>query len=814
MRFLLTLTVTSFIAHFNFAQGPPQNIGSIDGVILDSISKEPIEYVQIALLKSQDSSVVASIYSNENGSFVLEQLPLGKYIVKVSNIGFRTKFIPNVTLSMQKPLRKLGNVSLVADEAIIEEVEIFRDKTAIQIGLDKKVYNVGDDISVSGGSAQDVLNNVPSVEIDQDGKISLRGDGNVTVLIDGKPSSMTGGNGKAILDGIPAGSIERIEIVTNPSAKYDPDGTSGIINIVLKKNIKRGLNGSVTASAGTGNAYNSSVNLNMRNTKFNIYGNYGFDYRDGFRNNFSNLTQYFSDSIVKFDQERFGADLSQTHTAKLGMDLYLKDRHTLSWSLAGNIGDRQRTGNQENVRYANSDQLLGKWYRDASDPSGNRNLDAALNYTFELKEEKGQLDVAAYQSFGDGYNTGYYGQRFVIPTDSAETFQRLFSTDATSITTLSADLVRIIKKKWRTESGLKMIHRNMQVDSKSDRQIGSGNFLEDTLGDFDYQYTERIYSAYGILASSYKKWKYQVGVRLEQSFQEPNLISENKSFKNDYFNFFPSGTLRYSLDKKGEFSLGYSRRINRPNADNLNPFTSYADPFNLRRGNPELRPEYIHSIDLGYEVSSKKVTLAVTAYQRYATNVINRVKVFYSDGTSAGTFANIDNSVNTGGEVVLQYRPLPIWRNMLSINSNYIKYTDNSGSNANFNREGFVFGGKVSSTLELMKRTLTLQVNGRYAAPSVTPSGRMQPRGALDFSMDKSFKDGKWGVGLRVSDIFNTQGFQFYVDQPNVEQNVQFKWETRRVYVNLRYKFGKTEIQEKKRPTEMQNGGGGGGMDF
>jgi outer membrane receptor protein involved in Fe transport len=377
---------------------------------------------------------------------------------------------------------------------------------------------------------------------------------------------------------------------------------------------------------------------------------------------------------------------------------------------------------------------------------------------------------------------------------------------------VSADLVRIFKKKWRTESGLKMIHRNMHVDSRSDLQIASGPVMEDTLGYFDYEYTERIYSAYGIVASSYKRWKYQVGLRLEQSFQEPNLLSENLSFKNDYFNFFPSGTLRYSLEKKGEFSLGYSRRINRPNADNLNPFTSYADPFNLRRGNPELRPEYIHSIDLGYEWSSKKVTVAVTAYQRYANNVINRVKVFYSDGTSAGTFANIDNSVNTGGELVLQYRPLPIWRNMLSINSNYIKYTDNSGAAANFNREGLVIGGKMSSTLELMKRTLTIQVNGRYAAPSVTPSGRMKPRGSMDFSIDKSLKEGKWGVGLRVSDIFDTQGFQFYVDQPNNYQNVQFKWETRRLFINVRYKFGKTEIMDKKRPNDMPSGGGG--MDF
>ena len=816
MRFIFTFVIISLFSLTAHAQPPAGSnplIGSIDGTVLDSISKEALEYAQVAVLKSLDSSVVASIYTGENGAFVLENLPAGKYIIKVSNSGYRSKFIPNIQLSALKPLRKLGNVSLVTIDKAIDEVTIQADKTALQIGLDKKVYNVGDDISVTGGSANDVLNNVPSVEIDQDGKVSLRGDGNVTILIDGKPSSLSGGNGKSLLDGIPAASIERIEIVTNPSAKYDPDGTSGIINVVLKKNIKRGLNGSISASAGTGNAYNGAVNLNMRNTKFNVYGNYAFDYKDGYRNQFMYLKQFYGDSTVYFDQERLGSDLNISHTAKIGMDIYLKDRNTLSWNVSGNLGDRERFGDQNNYRYANSNDTIGYWNRIATDPSGNKNLDAGLNYSWEFKEDKGTADFAAYQSFGQGYNDGIYEQRFTYPSDTSSLFQNLYSDENTNMTTLSMDVVRIFKEKWRTESGLKMIHRNMGVNAYSESADTSGVYSQDTLTYFDYSYKERIYSAYGIVARAVKNWKFQVGVRLEQSYQEPNLLSENKSFRNQYFNAFPSGHIRYKFDKKGEVSLGYSRRINRPNSDNLNPFTSYADPYNLRRGNPELRPEYIHSIDLSYDLPMKKLTLSVTAYQRYASSVINRVKVFYPDGTSAGTFANIDNSVNTGGEIVFQYRPLPIWRNMLSINGNYIKYNDNSNAGTNFNREGFVLGGKLSSTLELMKRTLTIQVNGRYGAPAVTPSGRMQPRGSMDFSIDKSLYNGKWGVGLRVSDIFNTQGFRFFVDQPGVNQNVEFKWETRRIYINVRYRFGKTDIVDKKRPSDQPQGGGGG-MDF
>ncbi len=803
--FLLTSTVFA-------QQNPPSKIGSIDGTVYDSLTRAPIEYASIRVLNAIDSSLVASIFTNFDGFFVLDQLPAGKFIIKVGAPSYREKFIANIQLSAQKPLRKLGSISLSTKEQSIDEVIIVKERNPLTIGIDKKVYNVGDDISVTGGSATDVLNNVPSVEIDQDGKLSLRGDGNVTILIDGKPSSLSGGNGRSLLEGIPAGSIDRIEIVTNPSAKYDPDGTSGIINIVLKKNIKRGLNGNITASAGTGDAYNTSVGLSMRNTKFNVYGNYAYDYKDGYRNNYSDLRQYYADSTIYLRQRRDGGDLAISHTAKIGMDLYLKDRNTLSWNASGNFGDRLRTGDQFNFRYRNDESdTIGWWNRNANDPSDNQNIDLGLNYALELKDEKGTIDWAAYQSFGKGSNQGYYDQYQSIPQGIAAINQRLFNNETNNITTLSMDVVRIVNKKWRTESGLKLIHRDMSVITNSDKKDTSGVFQPDTLADFDYAYTERIYSAYGIIGSTYKKWKYQVGVRAEKSFQEPNLISENKSYLNDYFNLFPSGHVRYSVSKTKEFSLGYSKRINRPNSENLNPFTSYADPYNLRRGNPELRPEYIHSIDLTFDYSTKKFTLAASAYQRFSYNVINRVKVYYEDGTSAGTFANIDRSINTGGELVFQFRPLPIWRAMLSVNGNYIKYRD-ANTVLNWNREGFVLGGKLTTSVDLMKKTLTLQVNGRYNAPSVTPSGRAKPRGAMDFSADKTLKDGKWGIGLRVSDIFNTQGFQFYVDQPGIQQDVIFKWETRRVYINVRYKFGKTDFNEKKSGGPV--GGGGGGFDF
>lgn len=808
MRF--TLFTFFLLSSFFAISQTPEGTGSIDGKVLDSVSKNPLEYTMVRIFNVKDSLVVNGIYTDEHGSFVLEDIKYGTYYIVISNPDYKNKTISNISLSATKNLRKLGNIALVNSGKELDEVVVQQDKTPLQLGLDKKVYNVGDDIAATGGSVTDVLNNVPSVEVDQDGAISLRGDGNVTVLIDGKPSNMSGGNGKSVLDGIPASSIERIEIVTNPSAKYDPDGTSGIINIVLKKNAKRGINGNVAATVGTGGLYTGTLGLNLRNTRFNLYGNYSYSYRDGYRNNFSDLNQYSGDTTISLNQQRYGGDLNITHTAKIGMDVYVKDRNTLSWSIAGNAGDRQRTGNQINTRYNNFGDTTAVWTRNSKDPNTTQNIDFSLGYKWDFKDDKGSLDANAYQSLSQGTDEGFYLQSTDYPANIPVTDQHLFSREANDFTTLSLDFIRLMKHKIRTESGLKMIQRNMSLRSSSESRDASGNYIPDTISNYNYKYLESIYSAYGIIGGQLKKFRYQAGIRLEYSIQNPNLISKNQSFKNEYFNFFPSATIRYEVKKGTEFSLGYSRRINRPNSGNLNPFTSYADPYNLRSGNPALRPEYIHSIDLGLDYNSKKFTLAFALYQRYTSHVIQRVKVFYDNGTSNGTFANIDNSVSSGGEIVMQLRPLPIWRNMLSFNGNYITYKDNNPS-TNWNREGFVFGMKFSSTLDLMKKTLTLQVNGRYSAPSVTAQGKMNPRGSIDFSADKTLWEGKWGIGLRVTDIFNTQGFNFEVDQPTVFQSSQFKWETRRIIVSIRYKFGKTDFKEDKRSNENS---GGGGFDF
>lgn len=801
--------------------GKPIGEGIIAGKVLDKVSSNPLEYVSFRLFSIKDSSVVTGIFTDIEGKFNLEQVPNGNYYAKLSFSGYETKQIDNISISSSMKVVNLGTIKLDIDKTIeFDEIKVIGNVDVLKAGIDKKVYNVEEDLSVKGGTANDVLNNIPSVEVDQEGRIMLRGDGTVTILIDGRPSSLSGANGKSLLDALPAGSIERIEVVTNPSAKYDPDGTSGIINIVLKKNKLRGFNGLLTANVGSGdfsggNVFDGSASLSYRNSKLNVYGSYSGRHLEGYRNNYSKLEQNFTnDSALIIMQDREGTDLNVSNTFRIGSEFYLKARNVLGVSVTGNISERTRTGEQWNSTSDENGEHIALWKRDSYDPTHQQNFDINANYKFDLKEEKGNLILDFNQSIGNEDIRGLYKQNYysndTVLLGYAALEQQLYNTEKNNITTGQLDFTYIFPKiNSRLETGLKTIVRHLTVDTDSETlDTIQGIFQEDTLANFNYAYDEQVYSAYGIFGQQRGKFKYQGGIRIEQSYQIPDLISDSIRIVNDYFNIFPSAHIRYGFTDKSEISLSYSRRINRASSGNLNPFTNYADPYNLHKGNPYLKPEFINSYDLGYTNEFKKISMTASVYYRHTTGVITRIKEYYEDNTSSVTFANLDESHSIGTEGVFIIKPTKWWRNTLSVNANYIKYVDDN-TTANWNITGVNWNFKYAGTFEFWKRTASIQLNAGYNAPRVSVQGTFQRRASVDLSAEKSFKDGKWSLGMRVSDIFNRQGFYMSIEQPGIHQTSEFKWLTRRYYISASYKFGKLEISNKNR-----GGGEGGGFEM
>jgi outer membrane receptor protein involved in Fe transport len=798
--------------------GSPSD-GVIFGKIIDTKTNQAIEYVAVRLLNVKDSSVVSGLFTDMDGKFNFQNVAYKKYLIKISSAGFLSKIISDVSVSGSAKIYNVGTIKLEVDKALqLDEVKVVGQMDVLKSGIDKKVYNVAEDISVRGGTANDILSRLPSVEVDQDGRVMLRGEGTVTILIDGRPSSLSGGNGKTLLDALPAGSIERIEIVTNPSAKYDPDGTSGIINIVLKKNKLKGFNGAISTNLGSGNLSGGNVaegnaSISYRNSWFNVYGTYNARYLAGYRNNTSFIKQNFTDgSQIIVDQNRTGTDFNAGQTFRLGADFNLKARNTIGFSGTGNVGVRDRTGDLWNNILDETQTQTQLWQRTSLDPSQQNNFDFNLNYKWDLKDERGNLIFDVNQSLGNEKIQGFYQNNYFNPSDSSagvQSFekQQLSNVEKNNITSAQLDFTYLMPKiNARIETGAKVILRNQQVNTYSETLDNTTNtYYQDTLANFNYKYDEQILGVYGIWGQQLGKFKYQAGLRAEQAYQIPNLLSDSIRIVNDYFKVFPSAHIRYAFTPKSEVSISYSKRITRAASSDLNPFTSYSDPFNLRRGNPYLNPEFIDSYDLAYSFESKKFNLSASSYFRRNTGVITRFKEFYDNNTSAVTFRNISETNSLGNELVLVYKPTASWRNTLSWNGNYIWYITNMVDLPN--RQGFNMNMKFNTSYEFWKKTATVMLSVTYNGPRVTVQGIAQRQGPIDIAFEKKFKEGKWSVGARVSDVFNKQGFFMEIDRESVYQTSEFKWLTRRVYVSASYKFGKLEINNKSRSLGGEGGG-------
>ena len=793
-----------------------QNTVSVTGKVLSYEQNSALEYVSVKLYKLPDSTFQLGVFTNADGRFSLNTNP-GKYYLQLSLAFYENQTTEAFELKSGQTNFHQGTLRMQQPKTQeVKDVVVRGQKDVMEAGIDKKIYNVAEDLNVNGGTANDILNRLPSVEVDQDGGVLLRGQGSVTILIDGRPSSMSGGNGKTLLDALPANSIERVEIVTNPSAKYDPDGTSGIINIVLKKNKLLGFNGMVSTNLASGdlkggNVGEGSVSLSYRNGNINVFGTYNARYLEGYRNNYNDIRQELSSGVFILDQNRTGTDLDAGQTFRMGTDINLNPRNTIGFVATGSLTRRDRTGELWNAQLNESGTITNLWSRSSYDPTDRQNLDLNLNYKHDFKAERGNLIFDVNQSLGSEDIEGYYVNTYYNPDTTLSSLpildQRLFNTDKNNITTAQADLTYLFPKLGlRTEAGLKAILRDQLVDTYSETLDNTLNsYQKDTLANFLYGYKEQIYSLYGVAGKQIKRFKMQAGLRAEKAYQIPNLISDTIRIVNDYFNFFPSAHLRYELKPKSELSLSYSRRIKRASANELNPFTNYSDPFNLQRGNPYLSPEYIHSFDLAYSLEKKKLSVSSALFFRQSNGVISRFKEFYPDNTSAVSYMNIAQTKALGGELILMFKPSPSLRSTLSYNGNYTWYKTNM---AEFpDRQGFNHNVKWNTSYEFWKKTATLQLSVNYNGPRVTVQGIAQRKGPIDLAFEKKLANGNWSLGARVTDIFDRQGFYFEVDRPGVYQVGEFKWLTRRVYVSASYKFGKLEISNKAKQSGTDGGG-------
>jgi outer membrane receptor protein involved in Fe transport len=773
--------------------------GRISGTLQEAGTNQPVGFATAVLLSVQDSSIVTSALVGAEGTFVLAPAPVGRYHVKFSFVGYQTHVLANIEVTAAKPQVNLGVIQLKAASTTLKAVEVMGQREAVEYGLDRRVYNVGQDLSTVGGTAVDVMQNVPSVTVDQEGTVSMRGTSNITILIDGKPSALSGLG----LDQIPASAIERVEVITNPSSKYDPSGTGGVLNIILKKEKQQGLNGIASVTAGLNNRYNASLNLNYRIGKLNLFANH--DYRKDLRKGEGTVTRKYTpagESVRLEELQSNNENINSNHNFRFGADYQLTETQSLTGSVLYRMGTRENEGTSFS-RFMRENGALDSTSTRQNTGNEDRSLwEYALSYrktftkpgqeltadaVFNLEREPGQDQVQEQFRNADGTPSLY--QPF--------TWQRNINLEQEREFSLQADYVHPFHEKGKWEAG----YRSTFERSDEDAQASDFNFIanqfENNIGRTNrFVYDEWVHAVYGNYGDALKKFSYQVGARVEQTNIITNQITQTQRNKQDYLNLFPSLFLTYDFSEEQKVQTSYSRRIDRPGPWALNPFRDVSDPRNIRQGNPNLKPEFIDSYEVNYLRFWKQTTLTAGVFYRKMTDVVQSFRESLDENSTITTFANVGKGESYGLELTGTANLANWWK----INAN--------ASGFNYRIDASEEGGRASSRLSWTSRlnsNFTLpfktevQLSANYRSPTVTVQGERSAFFSTSLSARKEVLGGKGNIILRVQDIFNTMRFNSNTFIENeFEERARFKPQSQLVYIGFSYRFGNNGLQKKE----------------
>lgn len=786
--------------------------GKITGTVKDNASKKGMEYTTVSLFKKADSTLVTGIISDKTGDFVLENVPPGTYYLTVSFIGYKTFVKDPVQLAPQTPTVSLGDIWLAVSDKALGTVKIEGEKNMVTLDIDKKVYDVTKNITNTGGSASDVLGNVPSVSVDVDGNVSLRGSESVTILIDGKPSGLSGSSRKAILDNIPASSIESVEIISNPSAKYDADGMSGIINIKLKKDKTKGLNGSLALSAGTRDKYNAAFSLNYRDKKFNFFTNYSYRYSNYYNKGTTDNHFFGSDTSYYIDQRTQGLRKGGNHLLRAGFDFFPNLKNT--FSISGSAGYNYRTSLTTNS-YLYQDNGRAPLYATdrnavATENGLNYDLNGSWKHTFAKKGRELSVE-ASYSGNREPEDTRYeniYYDTAGHYTGQLPLLQNTARASNFGVAIAQADYVEPLRKNMGLEVGVKATIRHNDNDFRSENyDYTVADFVNNPLISNRFVYHEQVFAGYASLSHAFKpKWGYKAGLRLEQTLVNGDLVTTQQKNRKSYLGIFPTAHLSYKPKKDWELRLSYSRRINRPRINDLNPFTDYTDPVNLQTGNPNLNPEYINSGEFNVSYGKQKHYVSGSAYYRYTENVMTRFRtVDTATATSVTTQANVGHAHSAGVELISRHEFFKWWNLTANINLFYYKIssTNSYGDLSNNSISGF---GRIISNWKFLKGT-EAQLTFGYWAPSAAPQGRAKAMWGFDVGIKRDFWKNRLSVNLAVTDIFNTRRFAIVSQGQGFDLNLYRKRETRVATLTVTLRLGKQDAGQRKNRRE-NNGGG------
>ncbi|MBT2160728.1 outer membrane beta-barrel family protein [Zobellia barbeyronii] len=818
---LLLLSINTFAQRPQRPQGQEQQPIKITGTVLDQDDGQPLEYATLVLHSVDNPEKVTGGITNIDGKFEVEALP-GKYNVSIEYISYKTYKLPNQLLSKSTDL---GIVKLALDVSQLEGVEVVGEKTTVEVRLDKKIYNIGKDLTTSGATISDALNNVPSVNVDVEGAISLRGNENVRILINGKPSALAGFGSTDALRELPADAIEKVEVITSPSARYDAEGTAGILNIVLKREKTLGFNGSVNVNIGYPGQSGISVNANLRTDKFNIFNTLGYRYNDSPGNAFYE-NSYTNGQYGQINEDRDYTRRSKGLNNNFGVEYFI----TKKSSITGSFFMRFQDGDDLTENYSNyfeNGLLTRQSFREEIELEDEENYQFSLNYMNNIDDDGQKLTVDLQYSNGDEVENSTIDDNNTFPNLSLNTLESVYQNEIEDEYLVQADYVLPLGDA-QFEAGYRGTFDKEVTDYKLDSlNRATGLFVtnEDLTNKFKYE--ENVNAVYTQYGNKFGKFSFLAGLRLENTQLKGEVTSDydtsaveealgedvDLNFDKNYLGLFPTLNFIYEIGEMENISLGYNRRINRPRGRFINPFPSRSSRANIFQGNPDLDPAYSNSFDLGYLKRWDKLTLTSSVYYKRETNSFEYIQEATGQVTTDSVRIirslpiNLSSNERIGAEAGVLYNPKKWLR--LNGSVNFFKFSSEGEHNGtDYGTDNTSWFARFSSKVSLPKK-IEWQTNAFYMGPRQNSQTETKGMISLNLAFSKDIMKDKGTLSLNVSDLLNSRKRQSYTVSDDFTSRSEFQFRPRSITLSLRYRINQTKENNRKQGKGGNDNGGG-----
>ena len=799
-----------------FAQRPPateQEPIKISGVVTDQDTGQPLEYATLVLQSIANPDQVNGGITDIDGKFEVETAP-GDYNASIEYIGYKTFEIPKKTFEESMDL---GSISLAISAAELEGVEVVGEKTTVEVRLDKKIYNIGKDLTTSGATISDALGNVPSVNVDIEGAISLRGNENVRILINGKPSALAGFGSTEALRQLPADAIEKVEVITSPSARYDAEGTAGILNIILKKEKTLGFNGSVNTNIGYPASSGITANANLRTDKFNIFNTTGYRYRDAPGNAFFDNT-YTSGRFDRVFEDRIYNRLGKSFNTNLGAEYFITEESSITGSVFYRTSKGEDVTENANRRFIGGN-LNNRTFREEQENEDDESYQFALNYVNNLNEEGQKLTVDLQYSNQDEIKNSIIEENRIFPDQDLIVLENVFENEIENEYLIQADYVLPIGDS-QFEAGYRGTLEEEITDYRLDSlDQASGRFVLNENLTNKFTYDENVHAVYTQYGNKFGQFSFLLGLRLEHTqlkgklespfddstFEEELGVDVEANFDKKYLGLFPTINLIYEFDEEGRenMSLGYNRRINRPGGWFINPFPSRSSRTNIFQGNPDLNPAFSNTFDLGYLKRWDKLTLTSSVYYQQETDAFERVQESTGQVTTDGIEIvrsipiNLSTENRYGAEAGVLYNP----NKWLQLNSSFNVYkfsSDGVFNGVNYGNDNASWFARFSSKVSLPAK-VEWQTNASYNGPRQTAQTKNEGIFSLDLAFSKDILNDNGTLSFNVSDALNSRKRRSFTETDFFTSRSEFQWRQRAFNFSFIYRFNQPKKRENRR---------------